>query len=204
MKRWRLNLIMLLALPSPLLAEELYEALMPRLQAGEVVVRSVRDEESGGAARVMALFQTPVEQLWDVLLSCEAAFRYLKGMTGCEILESEPRRNLVNHVIRRPWPLSPMDIVFEAHYTPYSLIDFRLVEGNLDRFEGQWRFVEKGDGFILDYEVHAKPAVPAPRLLVRHSIRYRLPDLVACLRALSDGSGSAEQKAKDLDRCPGQ
>ncbi len=202
MKRWRLFPILFLAFYSCLAADELQEALMPRLQAGEVVVRSIRDEESGGAARVMALFQTPVEQLWDVLLSCEAAFEYLKGMTGCKILESEPRRNLVNHVIKRPWPLSPMDIVFEAHYMPYSRIDFRLVEGNLDRFEGQWRFIETGDGFVLDYEVHAKPAVPAPRLLVRHSIRQRLPDLVACLRGLSDGSGSEEQKTTDLDRCP--
>ncbi len=204
MKRWRLILIFLLAYPPGLPAEEVYDALMQRLQSGEVVVRSIRGDESGGAARVMALFQTPVERLWDVLLSCELAFRYLKGMTTCEILESEPRRNIVNHVIRRPWPLSPMDIVFEAHYTPYSRIDFKLVEGNLDRFDGQWRFVGKPGGFILDYEVHVKPAMPAPRLLVRHSIRHRLPDLVACLRALSGGSGSEEQKASDLERCPGQ
>jgi hypothetical protein len=152
----------------------------------------------------MALFQTPVERLWEVLLSCELAFSYLRGMTACEILESEPRRNIVNHVVKRPWPLSPMDIVFEAHYTPYSRIEFRLVEGNLDRFDGQWRFVENPEGFILDYEVHVKPAIPAPRLLVRHSIRHRLPDLVACLRALSDGSGSEEQKAQDSERCPEQ
>mgnify|MGYP001813004180 FL=1 len=204
MKRCRLILIFLLAMPSCLPADELYDALMPRLQSGEVVVRSIRDEGSGGAARVLALFQTPVENLWDVLLSCESAFSYLKGMTACEILESDPQRNIVNHVIKRPWPLSPMDIVFEAHYTPYSRIDFKLVEGNLDRFDGQWRFVENPEGFILDYEVHVKPAIPAPRLLVRHSIRHRLPDLVACLRALSDGSGSEDQKAQDKERCPEQ
>ena len=197
-------LIFLLAFPSGAAADQLYESLMQRLQSGEVVVRSIRDDESGGAARVIALFQTPVERLWGVLLSCELAFSYLKGMTACEILESEPRRNIVNHVIKRPWPLSPMDIVFEAHYTPYSRIDFKLLEGNLDRFDGQWRFVENPEGFILDYEVHVKPAIPAPRLLVRHSIRHRLPDLVACLRALSDGSGSDDQKALDLERCPEQ
>jgi hypothetical protein len=204
MKRCRLILIFLLAIPSCLPADELYDALMPRLQSGEVVVRSIRDDESGGAARVMALFQTPVERLWEVLLSCELAFSYLRGMTACEILESEPRRNIVNHVVKRPWPLSPMNIVFEALYTPYSKIDFRLVEGNLDRFDGQWRFVETTGGFILDYEVHVKPAIPAPRLLIRHSIRNRLPDLVACLRALSDGSGSEDQKAQDKERCPKQ
>ena len=175
---------------------------MLRLRAGEVVARSIRDDNSAGAARVLALFQTPAKRLWDVLLSCEQAFRYVKGMTACEVLESDGPKSRVQHIVKRPWPLSPLDIVFEASYDPYSTIDFRLLEGNLDRFEGQWRFSETEHGLLLDYEVHIKPKVLAPRFLIRHSIRRQLPNLIACLRALSNGSGSPEQQATDQARCP--
>ena len=150
----------------------------------------------------MALFQSPAEELWDVLLSCEQAFLYVKGMTGCEVLESDGPTSRVQHVVKRPGPLSPLDIVFEARYEPYSTIDFRLLEGNLDRFEGQWQFKETEHGLLLDYEVHIKPRGLAPRFLIRHSIRRQLPNLIACLRALSNGSGSPQQQTTDQARCP--
>ena len=202
MKRWWTTLILFLPAAATLAVEAPTPEVMQSLRAGEVVVRSINEDDAAGAARVMALFQSPAEDLWNVLLSCEQAFLYVKGMTACEVLESDGPISRVQHVVKRPWPLSPLDIVFEAKYDPYSTIDFRLLDGNMDRFEGQWRFSETEHGLLLDYEVHIKPRVPAPRFLIRHSIRRQLPNLIACLRALSNGSGSPEQQATDQARCP--
>jgi hypothetical protein len=97
-----------------------------------------------------------------------------------------------------------LDIVFESFYTPYSEIESRLVEGKLDAFDAHWSFKDvEGEGVLVEYAIHIKPAGPSPRLLVRHYLRRRLPDLVACLRGLSQASGSAAQARADLGRCPG-
>ena len=202
MKRWWILLILVLPAPAALPAELPAPEIMQRLGAGEVVVRSIHEDESAGAARVMALFQSPAKTVWNVLLSCDQALRYVKGMTACKVLDSDGPISRVQHVVKRPWPLSPLDIVFAARYDPYSTIDFRLLEGNLHRFEGQWRFKQTEHGLLLDYEVHIKPKVLAPRFLIRHSIRRQLPNLIACIRALSNGSGSPEKQATDQARCP--
>lgn len=178
------------------------EDMMQRLRAGEVIVRVTHKDESGGAAQVMFLVHSPVEQLWAVLLSCDEAFIYVKNMVNCKVLERENNRALVNHVVKRPLILSPIDVVFESLYTPYSGIEIRFVEGNLDVFEGRWRFRELPEGVLAEHEIRIKPTIPSPRFLVRHYLRKQLPDLAACLRGLADGSLTAKQQKSDLARCP--
>ena len=177
---------------------------MPRLKAGEVIVRSVHETESGGASRVVALMHAPAWKVWDTLLSCEQAMIYVQGIRSCEVLEWVGNRSRTRQVVKRPWPLGELDIVFESHYAPYSAIETSLVEGGLDRFESYWSFEPAGDFLLVEYAVYLKPSMPAPRLLVRHYLRNKMPDLVACLRGLSDASGSPGQRQQDLARCPGE
>ena len=175
---------------------------MPRLRSGEVIVRSIHETESGGAARVVALMHAPAQQVWDTLLSCEQAMIYVHGIRSCEVLEWVGNRSQTRQVVKRPWPLGELDVVFESHYTPYREIESRMVEGNLDRLETHWTFDPVDAGLLVEYAVTLKPSIPAPKLLVRHYLRKKLPDLVACLRGLSDASGTPGQSARDLARCP--
>lgn len=202
-ERWIFTWLLLL-LTFPVQASDMPdEDTMQRLRAGEVIVRDTHRDESGGAAQVLFLVHSPVEQLWAILLSCDEAFIYVKNMVNCKVLERENNRALVNHVVKRPLVLSPIEVVFESLYTPYSGIEIRFVEGNLDVFEGQWRFHVLPDGVLAEHEIRVKPTIPSPRFLVRHYLRKQLPDLAACLRGLAKGSGSAASEREDLDRCAG-
>ncbi len=79
------------------------------------------------------------------------------------------------------------------------------MDGKLDAFEARWSFEPLAEGGLLvEYAIHIEPAVPSPRLLVRHYLRKRLPDLLACLRGLARASGPADQARNDLARCPGE
>ena len=175
---------------------------LPRLQAGEVIVRSVRETESGGAARVVALMHAPARQVWDTLLTCEQAMVYVHGIRYCEVLEWVGNRSRTRQVIKRPWPFGELDIVFESHYTPHREVESRMVEGKLKLFETHWTFEPVDDYLLVEYSAHLQPAVPAPKLLVRHYLRKKLPDLMACLRGLADASGTPELASEDLARCP--
>lgn len=175
---------------------------LPRLQAGEIIVRSVREFESGGAARVVALMHAPARQVWETLLSCEQAMVYVDGIRSCEVLEWVGNRSRTRQVVKRPWPFGELDIVFESHYTPYREVQSRMVEGELKAFETHWTFEPVDDYLLVEYAAHLQPSLPAPKLLVRHYLRKKLPDLMACLRGLANASGTPALESEDLARCP--
>lgn len=202
----RLYTVLVLALPF-LLGQsglEMEPEWKPRLLAGEIIVRSVHETDAGGAARAVALMHAPARQVWDTLLSCEQAMVYVDGIRSCDVLEWVGNHSQTRQVVKRPWPLGKLDIVFESTYLPYREIESRLVEGKLDRFESHWWFEEDGDTLLVEYAVLMKPSMPAPKLLVRHYLRKKLPDLMACLRGLADASGTAELRKSDLGRCPNE
>ena len=175
---------------------------LPRLQAGEIIVRSVREFESGGAARVVAVMHAPAQRVWETLLSCEQAMVYVDGIRSCEVLEWVGNRSRTRQAVKRPWPFGELDIVFESKYVPYREVESRMVEGELKVFETHWTFEPVDDYLLVEYTAHLQPSLPAPKLLVRHYLRKKLPDLMACLRGLADASGTPELASEDLARCP--
>lgn len=169
---------------------------------GEVVLYEARSDESGGAARARMLIHAPVESIWNVIISCESAFIYVKGMEHCEVLEDDGGRGLVRQVVDPSWIMPKMDYVFESVRDPYREIRFQRISGDLDVLEGYWIFTTVSEGLLVDYEARVKPSIPAPRWLVRYTVKRSMPDLLACIRFLSGGSGSPEQENRDRKRCP--
>jgi hypothetical protein len=86
---------------------------------------------------------------------------------------------------------------------PYTRVDFRLLEGNLKAIQGEWRFteLEEGAGLLVTHAIQVQPSFPVPRWMIRRNMRRDLPDMLACLRGLTGGSGDLPQDA-DLARCP--
>jgi len=204
MKGFVLLIPVLLIWFSPLLAAgEPDDATLSKLIAGEIVLQDSRSDQAGGSARVLVLAQAPAKSFWDVIISCDKAFLFVAGLQNCDVLEDTGDRALVHQVVKKGWPIPTQDFVFESLREPYREISFRLVEGNLKAMEGRWQFKEIPEGLLVDYEVRIQPGIPAPRFLVRRNIRKDMPDLLACIRGLAGGSGSAERERGDLDRCPG-
>jgi ribosome-associated toxin RatA of RatAB toxin-antitoxin module len=185
-------------------AQDIPEAEWARLAAGEVVLLDARDLGGGGAARARALVWAEAEAVWRVITSCEAAFVFVGSLQRCDILEDTGRRVKVRQVIDKSWLLPRQDFIFESLRDPYREIHVRLLEGNLEALEGHWTFQPVAAGTLVEYAVRVEPSFPVPDFLVRRNISRDMPGLLACVRVLADGSGSAEQAARDRERCPGE
>jgi ribosome-associated toxin RatA of RatAB toxin-antitoxin module len=178
--------------------------LLARLLAGEVVARESSGDSSGGSARMQILVQASPRAVWEVIVSCELAFRFVDGLRQCEVLEDTGDRALVRQVVDQGWLMPTFDFVFESLRQPWERIGFRLVKGNLEAMEGSWRFVETADGTLVDYEIRLRPQAPVPGFLVRRNLNRTMPDQLACVRGLADGSGPGERHRQDLARCAGR
>jgi hypothetical protein len=203
--RRSLFLISLIALfHSQLPASEMPDPeTLKRLGNGEILLLDTRKDELGDTVRVQAVFYAPVKAARDIIFSCEQKFTYVKGLKKCEVIEDAGDRVLIHQVVKTSWLAPTMDFVYESLRDPYDRIRFQLVEGNLKVMEGVWKFTEITDGLLVDYELRVQLAIPVPGSIVNNDIRKGMPDLVACIRGLAGGSGSAERVAGDLDRCQG-
>jgi len=176
--------------------------LEKRLRSGEIILQDTRTDEAGGAGKAQVFVYGEAKAFWDVVVSCDMAFVFVDGLRECEVLEVSYDRVVVRQVVKKHWLLPRIKFSFESKYRPYEEMDFTLIEGDLDIMEGSWKFTPLPDGVLVEYQARIKPSFPAPRWLIRRTIRKDTPDLIACIRGLAGGSGSQEKIESDLGRCP--
>lgn len=187
-------------------AAELSAADMHRLQQGETLLEVIHTELPGGAAKVTALFHTDSDTIWNVIGHCRYEFVYLKGLKLCEVLKTGNFLTTVHHRVRNSWYSPTLDFTFEAKREPCCHGEFELVDGNLKVLVGQWNFepMTDDDSYIVSHEIRIQPRVPAPRWLIRRSLKKDLPNMLSCIRGLAQASGNERRLALDLQRCPGK
>lgn len=196
------SLLILLLLPAaPARSDD--PDLRQRLASGEIIARDTRSDGAGASGRMQLLARAPARALWEVIVSCELAFAFVDGLQRCEVLEDTGERAVVRQVVNQGWLIPTYDFVFESLRRHYRRIDVKLIEGNLKALEATWSFEETPDGTLVDYRVRIQPSLPAPRFIVRRNVNKGMPAMLACIRGLAGGSGSATLEKKDLARCPG-
>lgn len=178
---------------------------MQRLQAGEILVQTIHQDKSGGAARVSGLFRAGAEDIWNVIGYCKNEFIYVRGLEVCEVLVPGLQYIKKHHRVKNNWFTPTLDFVFEARRTSKTHGDFNLVEGDLKVMEGQWDFqlAPGGEGLVVSHDIRIQSKLPAPRWLMRRVLKKDLPDMLACVRGMAGASGNADLLARDLERCPG-
>jgi len=182
---------------------------MQRLLSGEILVENARTDESGGSVRVQALMHGDIQVLWDFIASCESVYQYVDGLRSCEVLsidyQPEADVTLLSQSVKKSWVIPKIEYVIRVRRQPLTRVDFELVEGELRFMEGGWRFerLAQEAGIVVTHQIRVRPSFPVPRWLLRRSMRKDVPDMLACLRGLIDGSG-AYSRDKDLKRCPKQ
>ena len=176
---------------------------MSLLQAGEILTEYTRMDESGGAVRGYVLVHTAVENVTAILQGCGKAFVFVDGMEQCEILEKTDDYILIRQVVDTGLFAPQLDYSYRSESKTPLHMEFNLVEGNLRVLQGGWNFIEVDEGVIAIYDMRVRLSFPLPRFMVRMSLRRMIPDMLACIRGLVDGSGGGEQNAKDLEQCPG-
>jgi hypothetical protein len=200
--------VLLALLLAPLILQAREAALpdletMSRLRLGEIVVEPTHVEQKGGAIMASLMIWAPVEDIWATVYSCENAFIFLEGLEICEVLEDDGVNTVTRQVIDKGWPVPKQDYSFSTHRIPFTRSDIQLVEGTLEFMQASWEYINMPEAVVVIYRVRLQPDFPSPRFLVRRALRKGTPGLLACMRALAGGSGSAEQENKDFDRCPG-
>ena len=176
---------------------------MTRLRLGEIVAESIRVDEKGGAVEAKLMIWAPVEDIWATVYSCENAFIFLAGLEICEVFEDDGVDTVTRQVIKKGWPVPRQDYTFRTHRVPYTRADIKLVQGKLKFMQASWEYIDMPEAVVVLYKVRLRPDFPAPRFLVRHALKKGMTRLLACVRGLAGGSGSAEREKEDLGRCPG-
>lgn len=180
---------------------------MAHLRSGAILIENIDTSESGGSVRVQALVNGDMNRLWFFLASCDSAFYYVEGLKKCEVRSVEHTDiadiTQLAQSVKKSWIIPRMDYVIEVRRQPMTRVDFELVEGDLKAMRGGWRFLplEGEEQFLITHEIRVRPSFPVPRWLIRRSMRKDLPDMLACLRGLVDGSVQVD-RLEDLERCP--
>ncbi len=204
MREWVFCFLALLLLAGPAQADTLPNSeTMSQLRSGKILQEYTRMNESGGAVQAKILIHTKVEDIWAILQGCGKAFVFVDGMEQCAILEKNDDYALIHQVVDTGLFAPQLDYSYESRNQPYSQMEFNLKDGNLRVLQGGWEFIEVDDGVLATYDMRVRLSFPLPRFLVRMSLRRMIPDMLACIRGLVDGSGNSEQKKTDLDQCPG-
>jgi len=198
-------MLIIIARPCGAASNNLSDDDAASLKRGEILLQIIHGEKPGAAARVTALFHTSASAIWDIIGYCEYELVYIQGLKFCEMLEGDRFHMTMRHRIRNSWYTPTMDYIFEAKREPGGNGQAHLVEGDLKVLEGQWNFFPLVDDFhvIVVHEIRIQAKIPAPRWLVRRSLRRDLPDMLACIRGLASASGRTGDIEDDLERCPG-
>jgi len=180
---------------------------MERLRGGEILIENARTDESGGSVRVQALMHSELTEIWRFIASCESVFKYVQGLRLCELISVVEGPGMdtttLRQSVKKSWIIPKIDYTMEVRRHPMEKIDFNLLEGDLKAMDGGWRFSVLPDdqGIVVTHEIRVRPSFPVPRWLIRRSIRKDIPDMLACLRGLTGGSGKFPVE-QDLKRCP--
>jgi len=177
-----------------------------RLKSGEILLQTIHGDKPGGAARVTALFHATTDAVWNVIGYCKYELIYIRGLKLCEVLSSGENDLRMHHRIRSSWYTPTLDFTFAASRKPGNSGEAHLLGGNLKVLEGKWTIVPlaENNGVVVIHEIWIQPKIPAPRWLVRRSLRKDLPDMLACIRGLANASGDDRRVRADLKRCPGE
>ncbi|KAA9130799.1 hypothetical protein F3N42_10525 [Marinihelvus fidelis] len=178
-------------------------ATLARLRDGEILVEAERGDDGGGRGFVQAWFAGDPGAAWQRLQDCPTNLAFISGLEDCELLSSSTHSAVTRHVLKRAWYLPRREYVFETVRQPVEWLRVRLLSGELRALDGYWRFDPMdGGGYLVTHDIQVRPGFMAPGWWVRRTLERDLPDLLACLRSISEASPSAVTARADAERCP--
>lgn len=176
---------------------------LAELVRGAIDVQVLPHAEAG-AARLQAVFFTSAKEIWRVLEDCRANYRFVPGLEDCELLMLEETRARTRQTVKPRWFSPRQTFVFTTVREPYRWIVIELESGDMQHMRGSWRFDPlpgRPGAVLVTHEIALQPRIPAPRWLVRNTLKRDLPEMLACLRFMSGGSPDARLAASDQAHC---
>jgi ribosome-associated toxin RatA of RatAB toxin-antitoxin module len=161
------------------------QAELARLTKGEVIVRENQSSDRGGrTVQAAILIDSPVQRVWNVIIDCEHAPKFMPDLKSCKFLQRTEDTAIIEQEVRVSRLLPKTTYIYRSTYQKFRRIDFKRIGGDLKDLEGSWVFESAGGGqqTIVVYSVFLDPGFFVPKWLVRQILRRNLPDVLLALR----------------------
>ncbi len=162
-----------------------------RLEAGEPIVRVTPAEGPiDGQVDAMMDIPAPAAAVYSALTECANAPEVFPSLKSCRVMQAGPSQawDVREHKVAS-WAsfLPDMSTVFRSDYEPDRRIAFRLISGDLQHLEGEWRLEPIAGGAATRVTYRARVGFHAlvPGFLVRQSLAADVPKFLAAIRAES-------------------
>lgn len=162
-----------------------------RLAAGEPIVRvTPADGPIDGQVDAMMDIPAPAAAVYSALTECANAPEVFPSLKSCRVMQTDPSQtwDVREHKVAS-WAsfLPDMSTVFRSDYEPNRRISFRLISGDLQHLEGEWRLepIAGGAATRVTYRARVGFHAMVPGFLVRQSLAADVPKFLAAIRAES-------------------
>ena len=119
------------------------------------------------------LIEGPIEQVYELAKDMEAYPDFMPDVESVKVIEREARRTVTEwetSVDGTPILWTEEDLFDDENF----VIDYRLIEGDLDKFEGEWRFVEREGGTQVTLTVDYDFGIPELTNLIGHTLQQKV------------------------------
>lgn len=180
-------LVVALGLVTP--AQALSPDDLERLSAGKPIVRVMEAEGPiDGQVDAVIDIAAPASAVFSALTECVRAPEVFPTLKSCRVLETDPARawDVREHKVAS-WAsfLPDLSTVFRSEYQTDSRISFRLISGDLEHLDGEWRLEPIAGGAATRVTYRARvgfhPLVPG--FLVRQSLKNDVPKFLDTIRS---------------------
>jgi len=155
-----------------------------RESTGTPAMEALPEEHSDINARIFIPCRP--DSVWLVLTDYDHLREFIPDMVESRMLEDHGSTKLIEQTGKGKWFLfgKQARVVLEVEENKYSRLDFHVVDGDFNLFDGSWRLYPKGRGTLLTYRLSLKPKFFAPAFMVRKALSSDVPDRLAAIRDL--------------------
>jgi uncharacterized membrane protein len=158
-----------------------------RIAARQVVIRANLDSaQRRGTVRAAVRIQAPPDIVFQMMIRCEDALKYVPHLRKCRVRERAPDASwlVVEHEIDFGWYTPSVNWAFRAELDADRRIAFRQVDGDFKANEGVWQLEPTPDGAttLLLYQAYIDPPGFVPNWLARSTFKRELPQMLTDLR----------------------
>jgi carbon monoxide dehydrogenase subunit G len=152
------------------------------------LVTIVGPDAKGAAGMVQAIIDIPVPPsvLWNTMLDCKGANRFIEGLQKCRILKKDPKGkwDVREHVVSWLALMPSTRSEFRSDYQKHRSIKFMRTGGDLKILEGEWNLqsVQKGKETRLTYMARVDPGTILPSSMIRAAVEADFPKTLKALR----------------------
>lgn len=145
-------------------------------------------DTTGGGGRVRASILIPVtpSAVWNVMVDCANAPRFVPGLRACSIESRAPDGGSDVRLHRISWlsGFPTVSVRFSSTYRLNREIKFQRISGDIAYMSGAWALEPRNDGraTLLSYEAHLVPSRFLPAGLVRSALMRDTPKILEAVR----------------------